>query len=218
MISIDKNMDYNKLETEVENFLRTVDSVLNSNTFLLVISLIGQPKDLKGFLSEFISSKQFKELMIEQDKIHSLGCYSYYDFIEGEVVEVINYSGEFYKPNFELSMEKISYDGLEKILLNMITTNKSIYKKQLSSDIASPIVNMFLDKIFKGKNIKNLTDEWNIYSVKPNFLNTTYMIDKNSGEEEQNKRLCYFDDCGFDSCTVFYNKERLYMLLTNGMP
>lgn len=218
MISIDKNMNYNKLDTEVENFLRTVDSVLNSNTFLLVIPLIGQPKDLKGFLSEFIRSKQFKELMIEQDNIRSLGCYSYYDFIEGEVVEVINYSGEFYKPNFELSMEKISYDGLEKILLNMITTNKSFYKKQLSSYNASPIVNMFLDKIFKGNNIKNLTDEWNIYSVKPNFLNTTYMINKNSGEEEQNKRLCYFDDCGFDSCTVFYNKERLYMLLTNGMP
>lgn len=211
-------MDYNKLDTEVENFLRTVDSVLNSNTFLLIIPLIEQPKDLKGFLSEFIRSKQFKELMIDQDKIRSLGCYSYYDFIEGEVVEVRNYIGEFYKPNFELSMEKISYDGLEKILLSMITTNKSIYKKQLSSDNASPIVNMFLDKIFKGNNMKDLTDKWNIYSVKPNFLNKTYIINENSGEEEQNERFCYFDDWGFDSCTVFYNKKRLYMLLTNGMP
>lgn len=218
MISIDKNMDYNKLDTEVENFLRTVDSVLNSNTFLLVIPLIGQPKDLKRFLSEFIKSKKFKELMIEQDKIRSLGCYNYYDFIEGEVVEAINYSGEFCKPNFELSMEKMSYGSLEKILLNMITTNKSFYKKQLSSYNASPIVNMFLDKIFKGNNIKKLTDEWNIYSVKPNFLNTTYIIDENSRKEEQNERFCYFDDWGFDSCTVFYNKERLYMLLTNGRP
>lgn len=45
-------------------FIDSINSVLNSNSFLLEIELKDRPKEIKTFLTELIKSKEFKKIMI----------------------------------------------------------------------------------------------------------------------------------------------------------
>lgn len=89
----------------------------------------------------------------------------------------------------------------------------SFYHAEMPYDKAKLIVNNFMNEIFQ-KNI----DEWIIYSIKPDFLNSVYAMNDSIGEEDYNELFSYFAEGGNDSCTVFFNSSKLYILLTNGEP
>jgi hypothetical protein len=201
----------------IDNFLSSIDSVLNSNTFLLNIPIEKEHMDLSKFISDFIRSKDFKQLMFQQDIVRNWNIFGIYN-LHSKIWEEFNYTGEFYKEDFRLSIKKCTYEEFKKRLFYMLTTNESFYEKQLSNQEATLILNNFLQEIFNIVDINDNINGWKFYSIKPDFLNRTYIFNEKSGEEEQNTLFCYFDGFGFDSCTVFYNEKKLYMLLTNGMP
>ena len=204
--------DFNK---GIDNFLSSVDNVINSNTFLLRIPIENTLVDLREFLSAFIKSKDFKQLMLEQDIIRKWFLYQCHNSLDKGLEEFR--TGEFYKVNFQLTITELRFEEFNSHLFYLLTNDKSIHKRQLSHENAKFIICDCFKAIFGEEYIAQKMDEWRFFSIKPDFLNITFIINQETGEQEGNPSFCYFDEYGFDSCTVLYNSKILYMLFTNGM-
>ena len=207
----------NKNISRKDDFLDAVDGVLNSNTFLLRLSTNEIPDDLNEFLEKIIKSRKFKELMLEQDIDRKWFIYSSFN-LDTKVWEPNKKDCDFFKSEFKLAIESISYKEFIDILVDMLTTEKSIYQKQLPINKAEEIVFRFIREIYHTSDLKTEGNNNSFYRIKPDFLNQRTELDIDNELDELDSKFYYFDGTEFDSCTLFIVDNNIYMLLTNGMP
>lgn len=198
------NQKYTKL------FLDTVDTVLNSNTFLLKTEVdFDSIEELKTDISNFIKSKDFTNQLLEQDVTRNWWNFQTFDSKGNHLSKC---KTEFVKPNFEIQLDELDEEKALLYLRAMLTVEKnnynfwSPYDKQINTDKAIDIVKNFIYEIVVDK-------QWKFFT-----LNTDFGYSKT---EKRNKKttMAYFEgDYGSDSASLIITEDKkAYLLLTNGI-
>lgn len=201
-------MEDRRNKVEIDAFIEAINSVLNSNTFLLSLSLDYETslEDLKEEFSHFVKSGNLKTQILEQDA-ESYGNYQRQAEKQGSL-------GNLHKNSFELQVRELKEDKKIGFLQALLTTQTDIqflqspYNKQLSKEEAHKVLNPFLQTLIGEK-------QWKLYKLSTNFLHTK--------EEERELRrkgkniMSYFYDLFGDTALLFSREDnKAFLLLTNG--
>lgn len=189
----------------IKTFLDSVDSVLNSNTFLLRFDSKGF--DLHTEFLSFIQSDSFIEQLAYQDRERSWFNMHYFD---NKTESYKLKKGNILKDNIELNVKEVENEKSE-YLTAMLTgdTTKgrffSYYSKQIDKEKARAIVDNFTSFL-------SVYESWRLFIVEPDFLKDAVEV----YSKEENLR--YFEgDYGNDTATIILTKDKGYLLLTNGI-
>ena len=189
----------------IKTFLDSVDSVLNSNTFLLRFDSKGS--DLNTEFLSFLQSDSFIEQLAYQDRERSWFNMHYFD---NKTESYKLKKGNILKDNIELNIKEVENEKSE-YLTAMLTgdTTKgrffSYYSKQIDKEKARAIVDNFTSFL-------SVYESWRLFIVEPDFLKDA--VEVYSKEED----LRYFEgDYGNDTATIILTKDKGYLLLTNGI-
>lgn len=217
-------MDSNATKT----FLKAVNAVLNSNSFLLQFTL-DTSLPLEDSLQKFIQSEDFKAQIIEQDAQY-FGNYQRYREKYGDF-------GALVKPNFDIQTRHIAETNKMDYLKSLLTTNtdflylkilyegglteeeahqaltrfksvinnkfflQSPYNKELREEEADKIITPFLEELLQGQT-------WQLFR-----LNTDFLYDKYQGKNI----MGYFYLLFGDTATLILREDNQgFLLLTNG--
>jgi hypothetical protein len=200
------NTDYFDISRNpIKLFLDTVDSVLNSNTFLLKFEL--KTENMNLYFSNFIHSESFITQISDQDKERK--WFNMHDFDYKTKMYKLR-KGKILKDKFELEIKEIE-EAKKEYLIGMLTgdTTKgrfnSFYSKQIKKEKAKAIVDNLISDL-------SLYANWKLFFVEPNFLKDA--LENNL----KNKALYYFEgDFANDTATIILTKGNGYLLLTNGI-
>ena len=195
----------------IKYFLDKVDTVLNSNTFLLKTKIAFENVlETERNLHDFISSGKFKKQILKQDIIRE---WTNYHQVNDDGKLVITATGILAKPTFKIQLKRLTKAASLTYFRSMLTvetdTNNynfwSPYSKAINSTEAMLYVQNFLGKLGEGQ-------EFIVYTCNTDFC---YSI----GEQYHNEKVMgYFEgDYGSDSMTVIIRKDNeAFILLTNG--
>lgn len=197
----------NTIPDSVKDLLDALDTVLNSNTFLLSYVPL-HPHSISQSMIAFLNSHSFLEQIFKQDHDRNWNNFHYWD---SENSDYQQEDGKIVKPDIELKITKPSVN-VRLYLMSMLTaTNEkngnfwSPYKKQKSEEDAEQLVNNFLKFIGYDEDSETLC-------IQPDFLFTTKEMNSDS------KILGYFEgEFASDSATLFVTNDKHYLLLTNGI-
>lgn len=200
-----KRMELDISQKPIKTFLDSVDSVLNSNTFLLEFEI--KTDNIKTDLLNFIRSDSFIRQISNQDIERE--WFNMHDFDYKTKTHKIR-KGSILKNKIELEIKEIE-NGKNEYLTAMLTgdTTKgrfnSFYSKEIEKEKAKAIVENLTSYL-------SLYSNWKLFYVEPNFLKNAVEI--YSKDEE----LKYFEgDYGNDTATIILTKNNGYLLLTNGI-
>ncbi|WP_040496522.1 hypothetical protein [Fulvivirga imtechensis] len=137
---------------DIKAFLDGVDTVLNSNTFLLNTSVCFKSREKAADeLFKFITSSNFIVQVLEQDLIRGWRNYQ-----QNEPL-VMQY---LVKRNFRIKLSELSLEGALKYLKAMLTVEGnpynfwSLYNTPIEESMANRIVRNFLKKIDPGSTVE----------------------------------------------------------------
>ena len=195
----------NITEEPIRTFLDAVDSVLNSNTFLLAFDI--NTKDIREALWNFLNDPNFIQQLANQDK--QRGWYNLHNLnLDTQTYELKK--GNIVKDESQLKIEIPHFDRKE-YLIAMLTGDttkgrfRSFYHKQLKREIAEAIVNSLSYYLFSNKN-------WALYIVYPDFLKDAIEV------YSKDESLRYFEgDYGNDNASILKCGKKGFLLLTNGI-
>jgi len=201
-------MDNELIDTSakpVKVFLDTVNSVLNSNTFLLQFE--AKTDNIDEALLNFLKSESFIRQLAKQDIERGWFNMHYFDH------KTENYKlkhGNILKDKIELKIKEIATEKSE-YLIAMLTgdTTKgrfcSFYSTQINQEKAKAIVDNFTSFL-------SLYGEWKLLFVEPDFLKGVLEA------YPKNEKLRYFrGDFGNDTATIILTNNKGFLLLTNGI-
>lgn len=187
-------------QEHIKKLLDSLDTVLNSNSFLLELSVSeSSEENTQEALADFMNSGEFKRQLLEQDALRGWNNYS--DLRSAEII----------KPNFEIHSKPVIKNGAIAHLRSMLTTEPnnfnfwSPYSKQLKPEQAEAIVSSFIWQLCESP-------EFDMYLINTDF---SYNQVERKGSK---KHLAYFEgDYGSDSATLIVRSDlTAYLLLTNG--
>jgi hypothetical protein len=186
-----------------------VDIVLNSNTFLVKLTLEYDDAELSAQqFEEFMKSGQLKEEVLNQD-IHR-GWYNYHS-LNGKGEYRVREKGNLIKPKSKVILNELKKKEGYRYLRTMLTVESnqhnfwSPYGKQVDQGKAEALVYNFLAEITSGF-------EFRIFTLNTDFIYSQV-------EKHKNKDcMAYFEgDFGSDSATLIkVESDTAFLLLTNG--
>ena len=200
-------MNENKIDitfSPIKEFLDGVDTVLNSNTFLVQFDATSDNiiEDLKTFLH----SEAFINQIADQDKTRE--WYNLHNFDNNTQDHLIK-SGNILNDTFELKINEILNQKSE-YLIAMLTADsskgrfRSFYDTQINNEKDKLIVHNFISFL-------STKNDWKLYFIAPNFLKET------NKKYSKNQNLRYFQGInGNDTATVILTNNKGFLLLTNG--
>ncbi|OQP64627.1 hypothetical protein [Niastella populi] len=189
----------------IKTFLDAVDTVLNSNTFILRFDL--NSNDINTELLNFIKSESFIQQLANQDK--ERGWYNMHDF-DYKTESYKLRKGNIFKDKILLKIKEVENEKSE-YLVSMLTGDTakgpffSFYSKQLEKEKSIELVDNLTSFL-------SVYSNWRLFIVEPDFLKNA--VEVYSKEED----LRYFEgDYGADTATIILTKDKGYLLLTNGI-
>jgi hypothetical protein len=189
----------------IKTFLDSVDSVLNSNTFLLRFE--SKDDDLNTDFLSFLQSDSFIEQLAHQDKERNWFNLHYFDNKTGSYKLR---KGNILNDKIELKIKEVLIDKIEYLTAMLIgDTTKgrffSYYSMQIDKVKARAIVDNFTSFL-------SVYENWRLFIIEPDFLKDA--VDVYPKEED----LRYFEgDYGNDTASIILTKDIGYLLLTNGI-
>ena len=190
----------------VKHFLDSVDSVLNSNTFIVEFEAVHP--DPEESVRQFLDSGDFTEQLVQQDRERDWYMFSDPDktghcfrIRPGSLLESI--------PSLT-----IGYPACDKreYLIGMLTgdTSKgsffSFYRKEKSRKEAEIIVDNLTAYL------SSYSGEWDLFTIKPDFLKRT------GRTYPKGENLKYFEgDFANDTATLIRHRDKVFLILTNGI-
>lgn len=184
----------------VRNFLDGVDTVLNSNTFLLELTIESTDEsEIKRSLEKFLRSGEFKTQIIAQDKLREWNNYSH------------TKNGEIIKPEFTILLEQVLPNDVVSYFRMMLTVEPNTYNfwspycKQFNSEKSEALVKNFIWELTIGIGYK-------VFRLNTDFSYT--QVERN----DRKNIMAYFEgDYGSDSATLILREDKVAcLLLTNG--
>lgn len=194
--------------------LDAVDSVLNSNTLLLVAD-IGEPiqaQDPAAAVTAMIRDPAFGGLIATADADRGWGNWTVYDpELRRYVPDPDRNPAHMVRFDTTVTADPMDRAGFERHLRWLLTEAPSPYRTHLEPGTADRLIAEFC--------AEQLTDPdpapWAFAAVRPDFLHDSgYYSGTPSGP------AFYFDGAECDSCTAFHRTgdSILHLLLTNGSP
>jgi hypothetical protein len=190
----------------VKNFLDAVDSVLNSNTFLVEFEVVENQvaTDLLSFLKSAFFISQLTQQDLERE------WFNLHDF-DGQTGNFQIRKGSLLSETLNLETEQIADEKLE-YLTAMLTTNSenwgfcSYHSQGLDYTTSKSLVSNLISFLCN-------CDEWHLYVIQPNFLK--FVDDTYSNGED----IRYFERKNSNNtATVIQCNNKGFLLLTNGIP
>lgn len=207
-------------------FIKTVDHIMNSNTFLLkgtsdksITSL-----NVTAFFTEF-RANQFIDLFLEFD--HLSEWHNYHQWHNTPASETnfsvgyIPWLKELNNPQSTTTFKQLSYLDFIGRLYWMLRIARCYYPDHVNRPDDKTAYNMISgvsQALFDDSQVIDNTHPnhhehpWTFYDVAPDFL---YHTTDNQQVARDNG---YFDGRTSDSCTLFFRDKVFYVLLTNGAP
>ena len=190
----------------VKDFLDGLDTVLNSNTFLLTFKIVNN--SLEKSFEAFIKSDDLINQIIYQDS--KRGWYNMQYFDSSDNTYKI-YPGNLINNPLELKINLPEIDKRE-YLIAMLTGDTSVgsffsfYSYQKERAEAEMIVDNFISYL-------STTSNWNLFVVQPNFLKDNVQEYAKDGEIKY-----FYGDDSNDTSTLIHCQNKGFLLLTNGIP
>ncbi len=183
--------------SHISAFLDGVDTVLNSNTFLLTFNI--EKERLEKGVRQFIDSGGFKSQILEQDQARGWNNYSK---IKDEQLIKSNYKLQFHP----LPLEKVETYFSSMLMAESNSYNFwSPYSKQFDKPKSIALTRGFLSALSQNQKISTC------------LMNTDFSY---SHEEVHSKRgyMTYFEgEYGSDSATLITREDhQAFIILTNG--
>lgn len=198
MLSLLNELDDGPAAPAVGAFLDAVDTVMNSNTFLLKVRADAPVTggDRAEVLSAFLRDPLFEEMMLTVDRGRG-----WWNLQDGDGPLVVD--GPV-RPD----VRELGAGGFWRRLRWMLREAFSPYGRRLDDEAAGAVLGPLPEALFGG-------DEagWSFCEVRPDFLRGTGYY---SGAACAG--LAYFDGGESDTATFFYRGDVFYLLLTNGSP
>jgi hypothetical protein len=199
------NGPWNISQRPIKLFLDAVDSVLNSNTFLLPFAIHADGLEIS--LLRFLKSDNVTGLLAQQDM--DRGWYNLHYF-DSATDRYRRREGHILKDGIQLEVSKPAVDQRE-YLIAMLTgdTSKgrffSFYATQKNRKDAERVVDEFTSFLSPDGG-------WDLFVVRPDFL-------KSAADVSNKDDLRYFEsDSANDTATIISCNEKGFLLLTNGIP
>jgi hypothetical protein len=190
--------------------LDALDSVLNSNTFLLE-DTVSADADTAALLAEFFSSGRFRELLAQADA--ERGWHNYAAPDDSEALDpTTTLDDRLYVGRGALSLAELDRSSLRDELRSLLTTPQSPHHQQLTASDADALVDAFLSEV----GVSSASDSWQFFRVAPDFLRSTGYATPEGAHAAT--APAYFDGGPFDRCLVLRHGPSLRVLLTNGAP
>ena len=185
----------------VEAFLDAADSVLNSNTFLLVVPM--RTGDPATDVRDFVCSGGLREAVLQADLAREWYIWHRYG-PEGELTAI---PGGFVKAGCELPVlrtNSTAFDYLQAMLCGDLRLGDffSFYRRAKTQEEARRLTSELLGYLFAGA-------EPSLYVLDPDFLHDASL----DGDEGY-----YFEGKGCDNAALLTAGTTGYLILTNGMP
>lgn len=156
------------LDSGIKNFLDAVDSVMNSNTFLLPFTEIdNKPRNNIELIYEYLHSDFFPELMYQNDNLRELYNFHDYDIINDDLVYSPTKDSWLTDNEIEVT-EELDFEKFKALLKWYLTKSFSPYDKHLGELEAQILVDRFCERLIDIR-----TDKFGALSLKPNFLHNT---------------------------------------------
>lgn len=188
----------------ISDFLDAVDSVLNSNTFILEFD--NNSASIYESLTKYLKSGIFIDQILKYDLERKWSNLHYYDFDKNCYTVK---TGNLVKEGFSIKLKDYQPDK-NQYLIAMLTRELgfySFYSKNKTLVEAETIVENFIYFISKGK-------EWKLYILEPDFLANTSNL-----TNESNYDISYFEnESPCNSSAIIQCHEKSYLIITNGIP
>lgn len=192
--------------------LDSLDTVLNSNSFLLDYELDDDASDMAIALAEFLPSARFRALLAQADIDRGWKNYA------GES-EQTGIDARLYVAGADLNVREMAGSDFRGDLLWLLTTTRSPHQRQLSTAIAEGIVDAFLQELAAEPGATPISADWRYFQVAPTFLRSSgYAGHPRPKGVDDGDVPTYFDGGPFDRCLVMRRGRKLHILLTNGAP
>lgn len=222
-------------ENALITFLKKVDSVMNSNTFLLKGSTDNpiSVSQVNSFFTAFRSTK-FIDLFLEFDNLSK--WHNYHEWQDKPASRIDFYLGfspwlkQINKAKKATKLEPMSYLGFVERLHWMLMTSPTYYAELTIRPDEETTLRMIreISLMLFGEKAWAIGDDppvqlappnwvehpWTFYNVVPDFLYDTGYWEHNDNAPDGG----YFDGGASDSCTFFFRDRVFYVLLTNGSP
>jgi hypothetical protein len=192
--------------------LDSLDSVLNSNSFLLDYQLDDDASDTASALAEFFPTARFRALLAQADI--DRGWKNYAGEADHGVIDA-----RLYVAGANLNVSEMARSDFRNDLLWLLTTTRSPHQRQLPASNAEGIVDAFLQELAAEPDSTPTSGDWRYFQVAPTFLRSSGYAGYPQPESvDDGKAPTYFDGGPFDRCLVMRRGGTLHILLTNGAP
>lgn len=221
----------------VADFLEAVDTVLNSNTFLLYLPFINADITRQKWqekLLTYLGSDQLDNDILDNDYFRKWFNYTTLDEKALEKNELVNLLQILFfkrknKVKINAFFPKKRGISQEDYLTAMLTDERTIkiqetgvtfyspYNKGLSMVQAKEMTQDFITCLFEKEN-------WQLWTINPDFMYSRYEFENLSQEAKTDpfgkEYICYFEGKEWfatDTASLLLGEKESFLLLTNGI-
>lgn len=209
----------------VSAFLDAVDTVMNSNTFLLKVR-VDRPITVGGLrdtLGRFLGGPLFGDMMLAADRTRDWWMLHHAPFEVNEKEDTgWRVQNGLVLDDARLDLGRIDIVAFTARLRWMLREAPSPYRRHLGEEHAQDLIGALFRDLFGPLSWPLATPmaqrcwaeaRWSFYTLRPDFLRSTeYYTGKPCPD------LAYFDGGAADTAMFFYQDDVFYLLLTNGSP